>query len=549
MLLLAFQSANIYKSAEKFTFYFQFTKCEKANKNKAIHVSGNLNKYTMNKISRNFILILILLLSIGQSFSQNEIKIKPTEFFKDSSILLSIWGDRPLLISEYTKAEIEKQKQINKKNELVLTYDQLPDSLENFPDNLNLPIEKRNIDYEEITPYTWKWVQFELTKKDGSISEIGLRRPNWWILQNKSDSVGKKVFLSIPEAGISGQAIVTKIKPSLFDTRFSKCEYEDNKTYRPLTGWFIHNSNDIWNYYFEGELEPICATSNHPFWSIDRKIYIPIGELKVGEKTKTKEGNVSKLLKKEKRKGNETVYNLEIYRDHNYHVGDQGLLVHNSYITLKSETKLADLFNIDKSKVILDGIKQEFAEYFSNSFSKVISNPKFLNKPKITGIYPIEVAKQKFPNNAWDELDGDEFMIMLHNSKTGKRDIAVFSKEWYSNFDNVEEMKEFMIILGGKLAYPDMEGRLFHELGHYATNWNKINELVKKKGVSDFTEILTPEFSNISKYAKINIAEAISEAFSKYLKGDYSKTNLSNQELKEINLLKEYIDESFLKIE
>ncbi len=73
------------------------------------------------------------------------------------------------------------------------------------------------------------------------------------------------------------------------------------------------------------------------------------GKLKTGERIKTRKGTITKLIEKEKRPGTEPVYNLEIYRDHNFYVGEQGLLVPNSYILNAIKPRLKKLLPDDES--------------------------------------------------------------------------------------------------------------------------------------------------------------------------------------------------------
>lgn len=76
------------------------------------------------------------------------------------------------------------------------------------------------------------------------------------------------------------------------------------------------------------------ATPEHPYFSEDRQLYIPIGEVKIGERLKTHNGQIVTLVAKQKRsKGVEKVYNLAIYRTHTFYAGKDGFLVHNSYIS------------------------------------------------------------------------------------------------------------------------------------------------------------------------------------------------------------------------
>ncbi|MEZ4884908.1 MAG: polymorphic toxin-type HINT domain-containing protein [Chitinophagales bacterium] len=140
---------------------------------------------------------------------------------------------------------------------------------------------------------------------------------------------------------------------------------------RPITGKFEHISSDVSNYYFEGLEQLIGATSVHPFWSVDRQDWIAVGDLEIGERVKTKAG-ISALLSKEKLEGQHSVFNLEVYREHNFLVSESGVLVHNTYWQqrLKKFMEYAD--NIDASKLTS---QDETIQHLENVF-------RFLDKTK-----------------------------------------------------------------------------------------------------------------------------------------------------------------------
>ncbi len=79
-----------------------------------------------------------------------------------------------------------------------------------------------------------------------------------------------------------------------------------------------------------GEEEPIGTTDNHPFWTEDRREYVPAGELRVGENLRTVNGSRTYVQSIRPRGPPEDVYNLEVEGAHTYHVGTTGVLVHNS---------------------------------------------------------------------------------------------------------------------------------------------------------------------------------------------------------------------------
>ncbi len=143
------------------------------------------------KIFQILYALLFLMLGINTVPAQQNIqgKIAP-RILQDTLYLLHNYDSITPDINNYTRKGIEYQKEINSKESLLLAYAPITDSLRTFPDNLSLPFEKRNIDFEEITPFIWKWVQFELTEADGSITQIGFLRPNWWILYHKADKIG-----------------------------------------------------------------------------------------------------------------------------------------------------------------------------------------------------------------------------------------------------------------------------------------------------------------------------------------------------------------------
>jgi hypothetical protein len=74
----------------------------------------------------------------------------------------------------------------------------------------------------------------------------------------------------------------------------------------------------------------IGTTSNHPFWSVDRREYVQAGKLELGERVLTYSGDTKRVLSKLARPGPQPVYNLEVFAEHVYYFGKDGVLVHNS---------------------------------------------------------------------------------------------------------------------------------------------------------------------------------------------------------------------------
>ena len=257
--------------------------------------------------------------SNGNSLHVSEvISLAPSAILINPDNLVHVWIDEPIPLSLYTEKDITDQLIINNAiSDKTVTYDPMDQQSEWLA-----------VDHEEITPYTWKWIHLELPESDGSMTKISLRRPNWWIRELKADSIGRTVYMNLPSMGAQGWAIVTKISPNQLDMRV----WDDNRNgdfvNRPITGKFTHESDDVYDLYFEGYPEPLGVTATHPIWSLDNEGWVEANTLSMGEKVKTYTGQ-STLLHKKKREGRHTVYTLEVYKDHNFFVSNNQILVHN----------------------------------------------------------------------------------------------------------------------------------------------------------------------------------------------------------------------------
>jgi len=261
----------------------------------------------------------------------------PHNVFEQPSFLLSSYDSRSIPIDYYTLKEIELQKSLNAKEESIITFSGGNDRF--FP---------RRIDREDITPYTWKWVHLQVQEEDGSYTNINLRRPNWWFTENEVTAVGEQVHISIPQIGLDKEVFVVKIYPNQLDTRLWEDEEVAGRVNRPITGKVEHYVNNVVDLYFEGSAKPLSVTINHLLWSYDRDDWVKVETLTEGEKITTKEGVVT-VKEKIKKEGWYVVYDLEVYRDHNFLVGTQNVLAHNG---------CDDVVGIDGDNVVLkDGSK------------------------------------------------------------------------------------------------------------------------------------------------------------------------------------------------
>lgn len=84
--------------------------------------------------------------------------------------------------------------------------------------------------------------------------------------------------------------------------------------------------------------EEIVNTIHHPYYTEEG--WKETKDLKVGDKVLTKEGKYTEIIKMETKneKNAIEVYNLEIKDNHNYFVGETGLLVHNAFLSAPPAT-------------------------------------------------------------------------------------------------------------------------------------------------------------------------------------------------------------------
>lgn len=163
-------------------------------------------KQTIKILASLFIALTCALNLTGQTkFIQTNLledkgimSFRPMDIMTKPQTLSKVWIDEPMPLTFYTPEEKKAQKIINEKTtDGIITYSPL-----------NKKKEWTSIDYEEITPFTWKWIDLELKKEDGTLTKINLLRPHWWIKELGADSINKSVYLDMPELGSQGWATV-----------------------------------------------------------------------------------------------------------------------------------------------------------------------------------------------------------------------------------------------------------------------------------------------------------------------------------------------------
>ena len=127
----------------------------------------------------------------------------------------------------------------------------------------------------------------------------------------------------MPECGIEGWARVLGI---------GKCPQispRPGPEFQLVTATFKHHAKQILDVHIAGEKDAIGTTPNHPFWSQNKHRFIRADELTPGEHVQKANGTLTTITKIVPRPDANTVFNLEVQLNHTYHVGTNGVLVHN----------------------------------------------------------------------------------------------------------------------------------------------------------------------------------------------------------------------------
>jgi hypothetical protein len=173
-------------------------------------------------------------------------------------------------------------------------------------------------------------VRFSVPAAGGDSSKVTLLRPPVWMKEHGIDSVGTRLYLDMPEAGIGGIARVVALKQVGKLVKPQK-NIEKYLALSPVTGIFEHSSVAVWQLVFSNS-DTLGVTETHPFFSATRGMWVAAESLYEGEKVYARDTVVT-LQEKFLSLGSERVYNLEVAQQHNFLVGDAGIVVHNNYIS------------------------------------------------------------------------------------------------------------------------------------------------------------------------------------------------------------------------
>lgn len=196
----------------------------------------------------------------------------------------------------------------------------------------------------EFDPDAWRTITLRAEKTDGSYCDIVLLRPLWWLEDrvserpvsdgttadtqlpagNEDEFTGRTIHISVPECGIHGDATIVEVSaaPIPAGSRGSL-----------VTATFRHHSASVISITLKHDTSPIVTTPVHRFWSPDRQAFIRAEHLRAGDTLQSSVGSREVIASVRRLSETAAVFNLEVERDHVYHVGDSGLLVHNGTLT------------------------------------------------------------------------------------------------------------------------------------------------------------------------------------------------------------------------
>lgn len=195
--------------------------------------------------------------------------------------------------------------------------------------------DQRAVDQTSLYDTQWYEIHMEYPKADGSKIKVKLLRPQWWIDERKVSKVGETLYIALPEMGLQGFADIVHLAHFRFTRNYDDDDPDDDYELRPVTGTFELTSNDVWELVFENG-EKLEVTGIHPFYSLTLNNWQNGSKIIIGENILSKD-NENLSLESKRIIGSRKVFNLEIFKGHNFLVSNSGIVVHNSCKTFLDE--------------------------------------------------------------------------------------------------------------------------------------------------------------------------------------------------------------------
>ena len=237
---------------------------------------------------------------------------------------------------------------------------------------------------------TWRQVHMQLDRDDGVVVDIQLLRPIDWI-EASGLFVGGEYEVDLPHTSARGIARVLDIGP---------CPMLASGDGNLVIGRFeTRDAKEVVKVTFE-DGATLTGTRIHPVWSADRKDWIELGKLEIGENLQGSNGPVA-VQCMTFIATSQPVYNLEIFGEHVYRVGFAGVLCHNTDPT----TCTYILKPVAPSKVAIPSVKiSDFGPKIADVVSKngVPKNWSPTDIQEAISDYRTSINSRKAELNAFD---------------------------------------------------------------------------------------------------------------------------------------------------
>ena len=327
------------------------------------------------------------ILRLGQSTSNGTVKKICRKFGEFTCFIKGgCFTENTLVLSN------EESKKINKFQigDLVLSPNYLQ-SYNAFVSTTKDPVILENIDftwydYFEIDSLSWSTAKFEVRSFDNDVIEVNLARPNEWFIDRDLKYINDSCFFQLPEFGVFGFGKmvenIQKFRVEHNYNNYNNSQANRSKILNPVIGTFKRFSDNIFNVSFDNG-DSLLVTDNHLLFSQLRNDYIPVSQLIIGESVLTSGEKEVKFIGSQKGDKGDFVYNVEVYRTHNYFVSshklDNFILAHNSCADGITDNAIAQKASKE--------FGEAFEEVIDEGVSKAVKSPKKLTWPELLALF------------------------------------------------------------------------------------------------------------------------------------------------------------------